>query len=198
VPLLDGSVEVIVNNDSRDISEDIVHKNITYHYNQYDNLSKVYEFLLNQAQGEYVYFLEDDDYLVKGFSNIELDADLIAANYCPTYDVENQIHYMRLYQDSVVTPSSFIKNLNLEDLQLSQFIFKKNTIIDFEFPMDNNVHNDINLVMHSASKANSIRTLNKVLYYQTIDGGDNLSFEGTTPDIDVTKSYEFMKKYANN
>jgi hypothetical protein len=62
--------------------------------------------------------------------------------------------------------------------------------------MDNNVHNDINLVMHSATRAKQVQTLNKVFYYQTIDGGDNVSFKGTITDINVTASYAFINKYA--
>ena len=192
---LPDDVDVYVNNDSNDITE-IHHPRVTYYYKQFDNLSQIYQFLLSKATGEYVYFLEDDDYLVNGFTSLPLHADIVAGNYCPTYEVSNQLHYMRLYQDAVLTPKEFVDGLNLEDLQLSQFIFKTSTITDFDFPMDNNVHNDINLVMYSATRATQIQTLNKVFYYQTIDGGDNISFKGTLPDINVTASYAFINKYA--
>jgi hypothetical protein len=42
--------------------------------------------------------------------------------------------------------------------------------------MDSDIHNDIRLVRYAASQSASIQTLNKVFYYQTIDGGDNISF----------------------
>jgi organic radical activating enzyme len=50
--------------------------------------------------------------------------------------------------------------------------------------------------MHSANNAQSIRTTRKVLYYQTIDGGDNISFANTVPSVPVTSSMDFMKTIA--
>lgn len=192
--LQDNDVEVIVNNDSNDVVPEDYHPNITYYFNKFDNLSKVYEFLLSKATGEYVYFLEDDDYLVKNF-DVPLVADIIAGNYCPTYETLDKLTFMRLFNDAILTPKEFTDKLNLEHLQLSQFIFKRDVIKHFPFPMDNNVHNDINLVMFAARHATQILTLNKVLFYQTIDGGDNISFEGTKKELDVIASMDFLKEY---
>jgi glycosyltransferase involved in cell wall biosynthesis len=168
-------VEVIVNNDSNDI-EAIDHPQVAYFYNKFNSLCEVYKFLLDAAQGEYVYYLEDDDYLVDGFLEQELNADLIVGNYCPKYNTPDMLTFMSLYKDGWSTSHDFIKNLNTEHLQLSQHIYKRQHISDFEFPMDSNVHNDIKLTLHAALKASRIRTLSKVFYYQTIDGGDNISF----------------------
>ena len=172
--ITDG-IEVIINNDSNDITE-IVHPQVTYHYNKFNSLCEVYKFLLEQAQGEYVYYLEDDDYLTKDFLSIKLDADLIAGNYCPKYTTKDMLAFMTLYKDEMVLPDEFINNLNTEHLQLSQHIYKREHIIDFDFPKDSNIHNDIKLTIHAAWKANTIRTINKVFYYQTVDGRDNISF----------------------
>jgi glycosyltransferase involved in cell wall biosynthesis len=169
------NIEIIVNNDSDDIIE-IRHPNVKYYYNQFDNLSQVYEFLLNQAQGEYVYYAEDDDYIVEDFTKIVLDADLIAGNYYPTYGQSNTLPCMQLYKNNILNTAEFIDSTDLFHLQLSQYIFKRSTIMDFKFPMDNNIHNDIKLVIHSASNASTIKTMNKVFFYQTIDGKDNISF----------------------
>jgi len=193
--LLDNNnVEIIVNNDSDDVIPEDYHPNITYYFNKFDNLSKVYQFLLSKASGEYVYFLEDDDYLVKNFE-VPLVADIIAGNYCPTYNTDDKLTFMRLFNDALLTPEEFVSNLNLEHLQLSQFIFKRKVIEHFPFPMDNNVHNDINLVMFAAKHSKQVLTLNKVLFYQTIDGGDNISFEGTNKELDVIVSMDFLKEY---
>jgi glycosyltransferase involved in cell wall biosynthesis len=193
---LTDEIEVIVNNDSRDITE-IRNPQVQYYYDKFNNLSEIYQSLLNRAKGEYVYFLEDDDFLTKDFSeNLALDADLIGGNYFPTYDIKNVLAMVRQCKDRQFTDfKSFASQLNLEHLQLSQYIFKRATIIDFEFPMDNNVHNDIKLVLHSARNASSIKTMSKVLYCQTIDGGDNLSFEGSSTQINITKSLEFLEEY---
>jgi len=169
------NAEVIVNNDTNDITE-IKHPQVTYHYNKFSSLCEIYKFLLEKAVGNYVYFLEDDDYIASGFFDIELSADLIAGNYFPTYAPNKLLDYLTLWNTKTLTPAEFVSNINEEHLQLSQHIFKREKILKFEFKMDSDIHNDIRLVRYAASQSTSIQTLNKVFYYQTIDGGDNISF----------------------
>jgi glycosyltransferase involved in cell wall biosynthesis len=172
---LPHGVEVIVNNDSNDIVE-VAHPQVFYHYKKFDSLCEIYKFLLEQSKGDYVYFLEDDDYLVDGFFDIELKEDMIVGNYCPTYGPNDILQYLTLYSDNFMTPMAFTDTINFEHLQLSQHIFKRQTILDFEFRMDSDVHNDIRLVLHAAKNCKNIKSIKKILYYQTIDGGDNISF----------------------
>lgn len=189
-------VEIIVNNDSQDIRP-IHHGCVQYHYNQFNNLSQIYQFLLSQASGEYVYFLEDDDHVAKDFFDVNLDADLIGGNYYPCYDTKHLLAIMKQCKDREFTDfKTFANQVNFEHLQLSQYIFKKSVIQDFEFPMDNNVHNDIHLVLHAAQRSNQIRTTSKVLFYQTIDGGDNISFDGSNSQINTSKSLAFLEQYG--
>jgi hypothetical protein len=187
-------IEIIVNNDSNDITE-IKHPQVTYHYNKFDNISAIYKFLLEQATGDYVYYLEDDDYLVKGFADIELDADLIAGNYMPTYETPNLINFLTQFKKTNTSPEYFVKMLNFDMLQLSQFIYKRYTIIDFDFPTDNNVHNDINLTLHSAKNSKDIKTLSNIFFYQTKDGKDNISFPDTNPSLNSMKHLDFLENY---
>jgi len=169
------AVEVLVNNDTHDITE-IEHPQVKYFYYSSGSLCEKYKFLLEIAQGEYIYYLEDDDYLTKDFLTVDLDAELIAGNYCPTYNTTDMLTFMTLYKDDNPNADQFLNNLNTEHLQLSQHIYKRNTIIDFDFPMDSNIHNDVKLTVHAALKAKSIKTVNKVFFFQTVDGGDNISF----------------------
>lgn len=191
--IVDG-IEVIVNNDSKDITE-IKHPQVTYHYNQFDNLSAIYKFLLQQSQGEFVYYLEDDDFLVKGFTDIQLDADIIAGNYFPKYKPEDLMKYLRQFEKINMTPERFVKLLNFDMLQLSQFIYKRSVIEDFDFPNDSNVHNDINLTLHAASRSSKVKTLSNVFFYQTKDGKDNISFPDTNPKLNTMKHLDFLEKY---
>ena len=105
------------------------------------------------------------------------------------------MEYLTIFSNDIVTKDKFIENLNLEHLQLSQFIFRKKIIENFKFPMDNNVHNDINLVMYAATNSNVIKTHRKIFFYQTTDGGDNISFPHTTPTINISKSLDFLDQY---
>jgi glycosyltransferase involved in cell wall biosynthesis len=187
---LGDGVEIIVNNDSDDITE-IPHPRVKYFYNRYENLSLVYKFLLSQASGEYVYFLEDDDHLTPNF-NMPLTTDLIVGNYMPTYNPPFRLKAMSTYRNGYHSPEKFKSMMDHELLQLSQFIFKRSTIADFEFPMDNNIHNDIKLVLHACDNSTQVQTLNKVIFYQTQDGNDNISFPETTSTLPITKSLDFL------
>jgi glycosyltransferase involved in cell wall biosynthesis len=189
------NVEIIVNNDSCDIRE-LFKPNVKYYYNTFDNISKIYEFLLLKSTGKYIYYLEDDDYLRDDFLKISLDADIIAGNYFPTYKPNNILDLINIFTDSVLyDKKKFTKELNLEHLQLGQFIFKREVVEDFIFHNDNNIHNDIRLVFHATSKSKLFKTTSKIFYYQTTDGKDNISFPNTKKDINVTQSMDFLKQY---
>lgn len=185
------TVEIIVNNDSNDIQE-IKHDQVKYHYQKFDNISLIYKFLLSESKGEYVYFLEDDDYLNQDFLNsIDFNHDLIVGNYMPTYKPNYIFECMSMYKDSLISSNEFLSNLNIKRLELSQHIFKKSVIENFEFPMDNNIHNDIKLVSYAAKNVKSIRTHSKIFYYQTTDAKDNISFPDYNKNLNITKTYDF-------
>lgn len=189
-----ADVEILVNNDSCDI-EEITHPQVQYYYYNLNSLCEIYKFLLEKAKGDYVYYLEDDDYLTRDFLSIELDADLIVGNYYPTYKTTDILISMTMYKDAEITSQQFITNLDTEHLQLSQHIYTRSHIEDFDFPMDSNIHNDIRLTLHAASKAKTIHTLNKVFFYQSTDGGDNISFPESTSRVNITKSLNFLENY---
>lgn len=197
--LQDPEIEVIVNNDSKDIME-WKHPQIQYYYEQGETLSDIYKFLLSKATGDYVYFLEDDDFLVADFvEKLPFKGDVIAGNYMPTWNEKYAVECSTMYGNKTYkSPSTFFKATHLENLQLSQYVFKRSCIVDFPFPNDNNVHNDINLLMYAIKDSKNIKTMNKVFFYQTTDGGDNISFPESKPSIEVTKSLDFMKNYAFN
>ena len=173
-------VEIIVNNDSNDIRE-INDSRVTYYYKSFEHLSRVYEFLLHKSQGEYVYFLEDDDYLTTDFFNkVPLEGNLIIGNYMPCHDKENMLQYSMMYLNEVLSEERFLDKLDYRRLQLGQHIFKRKTIIDFDFQDDSHIANDVLLVLHAAHNAQTVNTYNRVFYHQTQDGGDNISFPEST------------------
>ena len=164
-------IEVIVNNDSDDIVE-IEHPQVEYHYKKFQHLTGIYKFLYDISSGEYIYFAEDDDYITSDFIESiwnELSSDVVIGNYNPVFNPDFKIDAM-----------SYVLNSHMNEflLQLSQHIFKKDSIRDFDWPMDSDIHNDILLVKH-ALKNNNYKLINKVFFYQTDDGGDNVSFPET-------------------
>lgn len=149
------NVEILVNNDSSDISESKEYKLFRV---KSENLSEIYFNLFKNAKGKYIYFLEDDDYLLEGFKEfynevLEKDYDFGIAKYLK--------HNLK--------PTKF----NKEDFQLSQVIFKKIKIT--KFPFDNDIENDYKLYINN--KNDNTLESNKVIFKQTIDGKDNISFK---------------------
>ena len=169
-----SDVEVIVNNDSNDINEIKNNNNIKYYYKKLQ-LTDIYKFLVQKAHGDFVYFLEDDDYLspnfyskIKDFLNSE--NDLIIGKY---YSCDKSIDI----SDDVLRIQHLRKDFCIEDemFQLGQVIFKRSLFKDFEWFKDNDNHNDYKMTKYFLEKYKYI-IVNRVFYIQTDDGKDNISF----------------------
>jgi glycosyltransferase involved in cell wall biosynthesis len=166
-------LEIIVNNDSMDIEE--IHKDITsYQYEKYDDLSMVYLSLFKRASKDYIYYLEDDDVMSVDFFRIlsEYDDDIFYFNYIP-YTWHS--HFVRSfkYTDGVYTKEGFLSQYNDHDFQFGQICFRKKCLDVDKFPTGNNMSNDFVIFKMISG---SFRTINKFLFTQTTDGGDNISF----------------------
>ncbi len=163
-------VEIIVNNDTSDI-EEICLPNIKYHYKKFDNLANIYKFLFDQASGEYIYFLEDDDYLVPNFAKIIesyiYKIDLIIGQY----NAINKTYQLNLFKE-------YVRNKNKlycpDNFQLGQILFKKEIL---NFPMfddQNHVENDEIIFKNLNPK--SYLYLKEYFFIQGYDG-QNISKE---------------------
>lgn len=167
-------LEIIVNNDSNDIVE-MVRDVATYHYEQSDNLSDIYKGLFEKATKEYVYFLEDDDIMDIRFFEIldNYNEDIFYFNYSPyNWNIEFVI-FMR-YANNDYDKETFLAKYDDHHFQFGQICFRKSCLDINSFPNDNNLHNDFKIFQRLNG---SFRSINKILYSQTTDGGDNISFK---------------------
>ena len=167
-----SDVEVIVNNDSNDIEE--AEGNIKYYYKKLQ-LTDIYKFLVQKAHGDYVYFLEDDDYLSPNFyakikDSLKEENDLIIGKY---YSCDRS----KKIETDILRIHHLKKDFYIEDemFQLGQVIFKRSIFKDFDWFNDNDIHNDYKMTKYFLQKYKYIK-LNKVFYIQTDDGKDNISF----------------------
>lgn len=174
-------LEILVNNDS-DTTDLIEYKEIKsdlikYSYFKSDDLSDVYMHLINSAHGEHIYILEDDDILLSSFFDVyynNRNKDLILGLYYPEYGLKDISKFM--FRKESYKFNYFLNNIFNKDyikfFQLGQIIFKKsifNTIIKGNY-IDNDVYLFKNL------NTDTIHLSNKLLYKQTTDGNDNISF----------------------
>lgn len=181
-------VEVLVNNDTMDITEK-VNPFITYYYKQFKYLDSVYKYLLSRCTKSHVMFLEDDDYLLPTIlSQLDLTYDInfveyvrdmkFIKNHIAEFGVTNTKSFE--HKNSFNTLDQFISGNTLIDLQLSQIIFNKKCILKSlpEFrsgPL--NIKNDERLLYELLDRSSTFKYINKKCWVQTTDGGDNLTFK---------------------
>ena len=150
--------EVIVNNDGCPIHSFV---GVDYYNEVNEDLSLTYKFLFDKAQGEYIYYLEDDDFVTEQFWQIvEEDIKInknILYRYLPENDIKKYIEY-------------FVKEPNLkEHFQIGQMLFKKADLK--EFPKGNCLDNDWKMYTQMKFINSSV-----CIFTQTTDGKDNISF----------------------
>lgn len=177
----DFDIEILVNNDSNDISEDYMSSDIVsikYLYKQDQNLSNLYKYLFDLAIGEYIYFLEDDDYLSPNF----------AKHISNNFKYNSDMYYMN-YKRANATVSELLNNSDFKqekmnlNFQLSQILFKKFLITDQTFPKDNKLDNDWLMYQEIEKQTDSITLISNLMFIQTTDGNDNISFPHLNKDI---------------
>jgi len=152
------NVEILVNNDSNDITEI---KGPKYFYENNDDITKTYKFLFDKAQGEFIYFLEDDDYVVDEFYDIVMNTN------------ENTI-FKYIPFSGIKTYFDFWKNSFEYNFQIGQMYFRKKDLKKFpEKP--NYLQNDLEIYKR-VNSVNKFKHSNQVIFHQTTDGKDNISF----------------------
>lgn len=167
-------LEVIVNNDTNDIVE-LNGEFIQYQYEKSDNLSDIYKSLFDRAKGEYIYYLEDDDVMgVRFFETLsQFDEDIFYFNYSPYKWSMDFVRFFGYAGKNFVNKGHFLKEYDDHNFQFGQICFRKDSLDVNDFPDDNCLQNDFKIFQRLKG---TFRSINKILYSQTIDGGDNISF----------------------
>lgn len=182
--LPDFDIEIHINNDSNDITE-IYHDKVKifYYYKKHKKLTDTYKFLFDSSNGDFVFYLEDDDYIRSNFFNlINFNYDINFLNYIPKDILTNKTdlneYYQRFFKKfkelyKITDFSDFLKKYDHKDFQLSQMVFKR-TGIKY-WPRDDSIDNDYKLLCSLDLK--SIFYVSKPTWVQTTDGKNNISFD---------------------
>ncbi len=165
---LDVTYEVIVNNDSCDIKE-ILSEHVTYHYNTCA-VNDIYKFLVDESNGTYVMFVEDDDEInnISKIINDLNDFDLHIGTYSSFVTSRNAAQFIEMVRNK--QNSTYI----FEFFQLSQMIFKKEFIT--EWPTEYHDENDEKLLDNIMSNGAKVKLYNTHFFKQGVDY-QNLSLE---------------------
>jgi glycosyltransferase involved in cell wall biosynthesis len=178
--------EILVNNDSCDIEEiydDRIH--IKYFYNKYSDLSLVYKCLFDAAKYPYIFYLEDDDYMLPNFfTHIDFSVDINFCEYVSLPHIQENTQIALRNQkinrkySLCADAKTFINDADTEYFQLSQLCAFRKSLLN-EFPTGNNIENDLLLFKNISKNASSFNYIPKKLWVQTTHGKDNISFDKT-------------------
>jgi len=152
------NVQVLVNNDSNDIDEV---PGATYFYENNKDITKTYQYLFDKAIGEFIYFLEDDDYVVPDFYDI--------MNEVSTNTVFRYVPYSGISDYFKFWKGDFDYNF-----QIGQMVFRKEDLKEFPTRV-NYVHNDYE-IYKSVNTISKFKYSKQNIFHQTTDGNDNISF----------------------
>lgn len=180
-------LEIIVNNDTHDIHEIAGDIPVTYMYTQHEDLSRIYERLIDKATGRLVCFLEDDDYMLPNyFDGIAHDdvyyIERISNPLIREVGITQHMKRMNVnrFAKKCDTLSQFVETGDFRDFQLGQIVFNPNLIT--QFPTGNNIENDYELLCNVANNTKTFKYITGAKWVQTTDGNDNISFDNLNKD----------------
>ena len=145
-------------------------------------MTDTYKFLYEKSKGEYIFYLEDDDYIKSNFFKfLNFNYDINFLNYLSkdilTYKRNLASYYKRFFNkfkslSKINNLSEFLNIYEPRDFQFSQIVFKKNGIK--YWPTEDNIFNDYKIF--KSLELETIFYISKPLWVQTTDGKDNISF----------------------
>ncbi|MBP3635679.1 MAG: glycosyltransferase [Bacilli bacterium] len=167
---------IIVNDGSKDNSEEIInkyiemHDNIIYVKQKNQGLSAARNEGVKRSTGDYIVFIDSDDYIECDFlkiisSNLNDKPDLLRYQVREVY--ENKIE--NIYEDGFDLTNgidAFNKIVKYKYIEMSQlYIYKSSYYKDNKFKFQKGIyHEDFNLIPIIISKAKSIKSIDYIGY----------------------------------
>ena len=170
-----GNLEIIVVNDgSIDNSEKVIRdfmkqdKRIYYYKKKNGGLSSARNFGLNKATGEYVLFVDSDDYIRLNTIQILIDNiknyDIICFNYVVVFENEQHDYIPKYY-----LRESALSNYILTQPSACTKMYKRDLFLANNLLFDEGIHyEDLALIPSLACLTDRIIFINHCLYYYVI------------------------------
>lgn len=197
---------ILINDGSTDNTEKIIKtfkdKRIKYFKNKNQGIGKTRNFGIEKSTGEYIMFLDSDDYFAKDaceilYKKIENDnSDMVVFNY---YNVKNKdISENSLASFETSSLKDNPKLLNIINLGPCNKIYRASLIKDNNIKfVEDMKYEDAPFVAKAIDKANMIGKIDKCLYYYVIHENS----ETTVRDeriFDILKIVDMIRTYFKN
>lgn len=209
--VFEGSVEedlyevIVVNDGTPDKSMEIVinacagHKNVKIVEQLNQGLSSARMTGLAQAEGEYVWFVDSDDWLsVRSLAYIctELSSKKSQVFSFPLYKVVGNNGYLDyIYHDGLFTTKDYLESpcqiFNVQRYVIARQLFDNRCLY---FPIGL-LHEDIYFCFVLLYLAKDIYVINKALYNYRIRGGSIMSFLTERNLRDMLTNYNLLKSF---
>ena len=206
---------IIVNDGSVDGSQAIIdnYKNkfpdiIKSFYVKNGGASKARNFALNHVTGEYIGFVDSDDYVSEEMYEKmyerakENEADIVCCNYYRVLNekkfTQKQFGNSKIIKDELFDKNIYESNLLFDEVPyLWNKIFKTEIIKenDFKFCDDLRIYEDLLFTYQAFSKANKISRVDKPYYYYTISRLESLTNILSEKRFDIFKVSERLVNY---
>lgn len=170
------NVEIIVRCDDNSVTKKDISVGHNIHlYHAKKDINGMYKELYEKSTGDYIYYLEDDDYITPYFETAYKEVSNGLELFVGLYNSVNkdtnisQISEYRIKHNTLYIPSDF---------QLSQMIFKRSLIEPNDFPISYHNENDeilLKTILGRVNK-NKVKYSMRYIFNQGIDY-NNLSLD---------------------
>ena len=193
---------ILINDGSTDSTEEIIKtykdKRIKYYKNKNQGIGKTRNFGISKATGDYIMFVDSDDYIAKNACELLLekaltdDCDLVVCDFYREYDNGNLVEErLGSFRDTTLKNNpSLLTRINLSPWNK---LYKKELIDNNKLKFIENLkYEDAPFVANALAQANKIGKVDECLNYYCIHGNSETTVRNEKC-FDILKIIEIIR-----
>lgn len=199
---------IIVNDGSPDNSQKIIEKFQEKHSDiiktfkkKNEGLSEARNFGLKKATGDYIIFIDSDDYIETNMISKMINcaykdnSDIVVCNIYDEYENEK---VTKIYENICTDKSSIFDNRKILLNRFSAWnkLFKISLFSDKELKFEKGkIYEDLRLILKIYLKAHTISFIKEPLYHYVIRNGSIMTSSGIKKNLDIISAFDDVIDY---